>query len=154
MVGVTWEIPDDADVEDTSRLRGDKASARIAEIVAKLAGTAGVELLEYNHDLIRIVATTILFTIEQPTAKHLKIVVQDDGRGLDSGVTDLVRLFEKGFTTTNGSGLGLFHVTQILEDLGGSITAERTPAGARFVIRITHGERTVKKNAEEAVAKS
>jgi signal transduction histidine kinase len=84
----------------------------------------------------RAEAATISFTIEQPSAKELKVTVQDDGRGLDADVADLQRLFEKGFTTTDGSGLGLFHVAQILDDLGGSITAERGPKGARFTIRI------------------
>ncbi len=84
----------------------------------------------------RAEAATISFTIEQPSAKELKITVQDDGRGLDQNVADLPRLFEKGFTTTDGSGLGLFHVAQILDDLGGSILAERASGGARFTIRI------------------
>jgi signal transduction histidine kinase len=81
-------------------------------------------------------AETISFTIEQSSKTDLKIVVQDDGRGIDPAVEDLQRLFEKGFTSTDGSGLGLFHVTQILDDLGGTITAERTPIGAKFNIRI------------------
>jgi hypothetical protein len=81
-------------------------------------------------------ATTISFLIEQPSATELRVVVEDDGRGIDSDVPDLKRLFEKGFTTTDGSGLGLFHVAQILDDLGGSIVAERKAGGARFVIRI------------------
>jgi len=82
-------------------------------------------------------AGTVSFVIQQPSAKELTVTVEDDGRGFDPNVTDLHRLFEKGFTTTDGSGLGLFHVAQILDDLGGSIIAERSlSGGARFVIRI------------------
>lgn len=81
-------------------------------------------------------AATITFSIEQPSSNELRIVVQDDGRGFETGIADRTRLFEKGFTTTEGSGLGLFHVAQILDDLGGSITAESGEHGAKFVIRI------------------
>lgn len=81
-------------------------------------------------------ATNITFSLDQPMANELRIVVQDDGRGFDRGITDHGRLFEKGFTTSTGSGLGLYHVAQILDDLGGSITPEDSPRGARFIIRV------------------
>lgn len=84
----------------------------------------------------RAEADEIRFLIEQPSAKDLKIIVQDDGHGFSDSVTDLGRLFEKGFTTSVGSGLGLYHVAQILDDLGGSIAAERSQRGAKFIIRI------------------
>ena len=54
VVGVNWRDVLDSEVQDTSRLQGDQASARITAIVAQLAGTEGVELLDYNKDLIRI----------------------------------------------------------------------------------------------------
>lgn len=81
-------------------------------------------------------ATTIYFKLDQPTANELRITVQDDGKGFDASIKNRARLFEKGFTTSTGSGLGLYHVTQILDDLGGSITPEESAQGARFVIRI------------------
>ncbi|WP_295166321.1 sensor histidine kinase [uncultured Brevundimonas sp.] len=81
-------------------------------------------------------ATQISFKLDQPTSHELRIIVQDDGRGFDPSIAELGRLFEKGFTTSTGSGLGLYHVAQILDDLGGAITPERFDQGARFVIRI------------------
>ncbi|NWK94542.1 ATP-binding protein [Sphingobium lactosutens] len=81
-------------------------------------------------------AGTIKFFIDQPSAKELRIVADDDGRGFSDSITDLHRLFEKGFTTSLGSGLGLYHVAEILDDMNGSIAAERLPNGARFVVRI------------------
>lgn len=81
-------------------------------------------------------ASQISFFIEQPSSKELKITVQDDGSGFSNDVPNLERMFEKGFTTSTGSGLGLYHVAQILDDLGGSIVAERAPMGAKFTIRI------------------
>lgn len=81
-------------------------------------------------------ATEVVFALDQPSPRELRITVEDDGLGFEQGMEELPRLFEKGFTTSTGSGLGLYHVSQILDDLGGSITAERGDRGARFVIRI------------------
>lgn len=81
-------------------------------------------------------ASEISFHLDQPTPHELRIVVQDDGRGFDPSIAELGRLFEKGFTTSTGSGLGLYHVAQILDDLGGAIAPELSDRGARFVIRI------------------
>jgi signal transduction histidine kinase len=81
-------------------------------------------------------ADEISFKLEQPSTKELRMVVQDDGRGISPEIADTSRLFEKGYTTTSGSGLGLYHVAQILDDLGGSITAECQDVGAQFTIRI------------------
>lgn len=80
-------------------------------------------------------ASEVTFTLQQPAPNELRVLVEDDGVGFAPDV-DLLRLSEKGFTTSSGSGLGLYHVAQILDDLGGSIAAERGPAGARFMIRI------------------
>lgn len=78
----------------------------------------------------------ITFAIAQDAAHQISIAVQDNGRGIDSQIVDPARIFEKGFTTSIGSGLGLYHVSQILDDLGGSITMEPSELGARFKIII------------------
>ncbi len=61
----------------------------------------------------------------------------DNGRGLDKAISDPARIFEMGFSRTDGSGLGLYHVRQALSELNGSISvdAQHSP-GARFDIRI------------------
>lgn len=81
-------------------------------------------------------ASRILFTLDQPAAGELRITVEDDGKGFDREMADRARIFEKGFTTSTGSGLGLYHVAQILDDLGGSIMPEESERGAKFTIRI------------------
>lgn len=49
----------------------------------------------------------------------LVIEFSNTGKGLDSIIDDSSQIFEQGFTTTtNGSGLGLYHVKQILEKFG------------------------------------
>lgn len=48
--------------------------------------------------------------------------VMDDGRGLNEDITDASIIFEKGYTTTNGSGLGLYNIAcYVRETLKGSI---------------------------------
>lgn len=51
----------------------------------------------------------------------LLITFIDDGEGLDKGINKHMQIFEKGFSTTSGSGLGLFHSKQILTELNGKI---------------------------------
>lgn len=82
----------------------------------------------------RAEATEINFVIMQPNSRELQMMVEDDGIGFAHDI-DLARIYEKGFTTSTGSGLGLYHVAQILDEMGGSITAQRRDGGARFVIR-------------------
>ncbi|UPR26398.1 ATP-binding protein [Vibrio cyclitrophicus] len=69
--------------------------------------------------------------------KHLVITITDNGRGLAKGV-DPARIFEKGYTSTNGSGLGLHHSKSQVEKIGGEIFVdeEQPKRGARFIIRI------------------
>lgn len=69
--------------------------------------------------------------------KHLVITITDNGRGLAKGV-DPARIFEKGYTSTNGSGLGLYHSKSQVEKIGGEIFVdeEQPKRGARFIIRI------------------
>ena len=54
VVGVTWQDALDSRTEDISRLTGDKAKARIIEIVSKLAIGEDVSLIDYSKNLITI----------------------------------------------------------------------------------------------------
>ncbi len=65
-------------------------------------------------------ASRIKFLLTQEEKSGLTIYVSDNGRGLMSG-TNRSRIFEMGYTTTQGSGLGLYHVRQALGEMGGSI---------------------------------
>ena len=73
------------------------------------------------------------------TGGAVEIVVADDGRGINEGSVDASKLFERGYSgSPRGSGLGLYHVMQVIEELGGSIglDPERPKGAARFVIRL------------------
>lgn len=55
--------------------------------------------------------------------KELIIEVEDNGKGMNSGVTE--QIFQKGFTTKNhqtNSGIGLSLVQEAINGLGGYIT--------------------------------
>jgi signal transduction histidine kinase len=66
------------------------------------------------------------------TTDTLKISFSDDGRGVPQSVRDT--LFEEGITTTSGSGLGLYHVKEILAGMKGDIEYNQDyKGGAQFV---------------------
>lgn len=84
-------------------------------------------------------ATNISFKIIHPSKNTIHILVADNGKGFDEKIEDLNRVFEKGFTTTDGSGLGLYHVRHVLGEMNGTIEASRQQGrnGAFFLIRIS-----------------
>jgi PAS domain S-box-containing protein len=64
-----------------------------------------------------------------------KLVYEDDGVGVPEA--NKPRLFSEGFTTGNGSGLGLMLVKKIVESYGWAITEEGQPGvGVKFVMSI------------------
>lgn len=72
-----------------------------------------------------------------PSLSVMKISFSDYGDGLDSSVMDPNSIFEKGVSTTDGSGLGLYHVNQIIQAMGGSISYSKpSHNGAEFVITL------------------
>ncbi len=52
--------------------------------------------------------------------KRLHIYIADDGRGVDQKFSKYV--FLRGYTTTNGAGIGLHHIKTIVEAMGGSVS--------------------------------
>jgi len=84
-------------------------------------------------------ANQMRFSITHPNKGLVHIEVTDNGRGFDGIIESIDRVFEKGFSTTDGSGLGLYHVRMVLGEMNGTITAEKGPGGkgAIFQIRIS-----------------
>jgi signal transduction histidine kinase len=86
----------------------------------------------------RAKASRIKFELS-PIDKHgLLIRVTDNGRGIAAG-TNKAHIFEMGYTTTQGSGLGLYHVRQVLGEIGGSIELVENEGmkGTTFAIKIS-----------------
>lgn len=65
------------------------------------------------------------------------IEVSDDGSGFKPDV-DADRIFEKGYSRTNGSGLGLYFCREFLHEIGGDMECEgqNNHGGVTFKIRI------------------
>lgn len=60
--------------------------------------------------------------------------VIDDGIGIPD--KNLIKIFDFRYTTTNGSGLGLYHSKDIIEKMGGSITVNnKIKQGVEFILK-------------------
>ena len=67
-------------------------------------------------------ASKVEFTTFRKGQNSIAIKVVDDGLGIDERKVDPSKIFERGYTgSTNGTGLGLYSIRQILEGMGGSI---------------------------------
>lgn len=76
----------------------------------------------------------IYFTTNEET---LRIIYKDNGKGLDTTIDNHELIFEEGFTTTNGSGLGLAHIKKILKKMGGEIRVNpKVKNGIEFIITV------------------
>jgi two-component system, NtrC family, nitrogen regulation sensor histidine kinase NtrY len=84
-----------------------------------------------------------LETIWMPESRRARIIVADDGPGIQA--EDKERLFLPYFSTkSNGTGLGLSIVHQIVTDHGGTIWVEDVvPQGTRFVVELPVGRLAV-----------
>lgn len=98
-----------------------------------------IDNLIANAKKRQVHAKSITFAISHPSKGTIHIFVSDDGDGFDKSIDDLDRVFEKGFTMTDGSGLGLYHVRHVLGEMNGTIEAVRPEGrkGAAFLIRIS-----------------
>lgn len=96
---------------------------------------------------INIIIDNLLNNSKKAKAKHVDISFSldnewleleyiDDGNGLDKSIVDVNSIFEMGITTTKGSGLGLYHVREILKEIQNSvINACQQTSGIKFIIR-------------------
>ena len=67
-------------------------------------------------------ASRIEFVAARKASNRLVIKVSDDGAGINVDRVDPAKLFERGYTSSShGTGLGLYSVRQILQEMGGSI---------------------------------
>ena len=72
---------------------------------------------------------TVTLDVEAPTPTWVVVVIGDDGRGIDESVQrDLIELGIKG-PASEGSGLGLGFVRQMIESYGGTVAAGASPRG-------------------------
>ncbi|RNM02383.1 sensor histidine kinase [Dickeya undicola] len=69
----------------------------------------------------RAKAKNFLVELSSPSENQMEIIVHDDGNGLSKDIVPAQAIFDKGVTSTSGSGLGLYHVKQTIEKMNGSI---------------------------------
>lgn len=82
-------------------------------------------------------ASHIRIHIESSGSNSVKITFSDDGIGLADTFDDPEAIFQKGVTSTNGSGIGLYNVRQILEGMNGNIKVNNEFVdGLQFDIRV------------------
>lgn len=89
----------------------------------------------FINNSIKAEATKLEFIIKKRSG-ILFIDVIDNGIGIKEDIKD--KIFEFGSTTTNGSGIGLYHIKDIVEKMNGTIelSKENSLFGAEFNIRI------------------
>ncbi len=69
---------------------------------------------------------------------RIEVKVSDDGWGMNEDQVDSLKLFDKGYTSTEGgTGLGLFHVRQVLHKMGGDIILDPERQRGRVDLVIT-----------------
>lgn len=107
-----------------------------------------VHILNFNPMEFGILIENIVYNSLKARAHHIDINVSgigkdiiitfsDDGVGLNANITQVAKVFELGYTTTNGSGVGLAHVKKIVEDMGGRVAVNtNVESGFEIEMRI------------------
>ncbi|WP_299622510.1 ATP-binding protein [uncultured Tenacibaculum sp.] len=81
-------------------------------------------------------AKNLIFEFESVDDKNTLIMnYYDDGKGFDAKIDDLNQIFDRGYTTTRGSGLGLYHVKKIIGEMKGEVKAERLDKGIKLTFK-------------------
>lgn len=68
------------------------------------------------------------------------ITFADDGNGLSEDIENINDIFEFGYTTTSGAGLGLYYSKKYIEEMGGTLSATaNSPSGLIIVAEWEQG---------------
>ena len=89
----------------------------------------------FINNAIKAESTKLEFIIKK-NKNFLIIDIVDNGIGINAENRD--KIFNFGFTTTKGSGIGLYHISEIIRNLNGTISLnkEKKKIGVEFNIRI------------------
>lgn len=84
---------------------------------------------------IKAKSTEIKITLLKPNENELQVRIRDNGRGIPKKYRD--NIFEFGFSTTDGSGIGLYHIKNILNIYKGNISFNPDISkGAEFIVEV------------------
>lgn len=89
--------------------------------MASNAKKAGADMMEITTSL---------------TDKGLQLSFMSN-KPFNQSITNLDDIFERGFSTTRSTGVGLYHVKTIVEENGWEIVANRNKNNAEFIITIS-----------------
>ncbi|MCB2226684.1 MAG: ATP-binding protein [Desulfarculaceae bacterium] len=81
-------------------------------------------------------AKNIFIEIEKCEKNKLTIIFDDDGKGLDKEIINASDIFKRGFTTTDGSGIGLYHSMNTAKEMGGTLEVVESKRGG-MALRFT-----------------
>ncbi|WP_336988756.1 sensor histidine kinase [Aeromonas hydrophila] len=83
-------------------------------------------------------AKNIFIYLKEESENILLVQYYDDGHGINKQIQPPEKVFNKGVTTTSGSGLGLYHVKQTIEKLKGvvSLSNEANPPHKGFSLEM------------------
>ncbi len=83
-------------------------------------------------------ARKLTVRISKVSTNTLRISFIDDGKGLSKELPSIDSMFEMGITTTSGSGFGLYHAKNIVENIDGKISAiPLEPNGMEIRVEVT-----------------
>ncbi|WP_210015246.1 ATP-binding protein [Pseudomonas palmensis] len=86
---------------------------------------------------IKAKASKIDIYIDKTQSNVLTVILKDDGIGISGEIINKESIFEKGVTTTSGSGLGLYNVRQLLQKINGTISLTSSSfTGTTFEIKV------------------
>jgi len=81
-------------------------------------------------------ATTLSIVANPINEKSFHLIFKDNGDGLNKNIKDPKEIFEKGFSTTKSSGLGLFHINNLINDYKWKIDINKAPMGIEFILTL------------------
>ena len=86
----------------------------------------------------KAMATNLEIKCELESNDNLNLFFTSN-KPFNSAIKNINDIFEKGFSTTNSTGVGLFHIKNIVSENGWLINAQRQNDNAKFIIKIKRG---------------
>jgi sensor histidine kinase regulating citrate/malate metabolism len=117
-------------------------------VAVSVAAPDGFEwVTNFSHAEVIMLIDNLLDNSQKADASHVEISFVKNGKSLEIHVADdgsgiekqsLPHIFGFGFSTTHGSGIGLYHAEKIAKRLGGKIYANiERKSGAEFIIELS-----------------
>ncbi|MFZ3059688.1 MAG: ATP-binding protein [Candidatus Methanoperedens sp.] len=87
------------------------------------------------NNSIKAKANNIEIIMNRLNKNGIELRIKDDGIGIPT--KNINKIFDFGYTTTGGSGIGLYHVSQIVKKINGTISVNNSlEKGIEFIIKV------------------